>query len=154
MSDFNLVDPRGWEYDLQSVRIREHTITRAPSLVLGRRSWSLCGSTNIMELFRFIQPIWDISNYTVSHGKPLLDILFSSNLTMLQVRTILGGIFRILRGVPYIFLAGDHHHRPMDGQSSHRDKNDINWRISQDDQDKVPYPWSWPAVSTIEFQGY
>ena len=55
MSDFTLVDPGGWEYDLQSVRSQ-----------VNDRS-----TTSLSPVCRSIQPICLISNYTTSCGTRL-----------------------------------------------------------------------------------
>ena len=57
MSDFTLVDPRGWEYDLQSVGDRSLNNRNPTSSSLGHRS---------------IQPTCRISSYTTFYGAPLV----------------------------------------------------------------------------------
>lgn len=55
MTDFQLVDPRGWECDLQSVRLRLTTMTRA-----------MCSPCLLHN--RCMPPIWAISSCIVCPG--------------------------------------------------------------------------------------
>jgi len=56
MSDFTLVDPRGWEYDLQSV---------------GNRSLDTRNPASLLLVYRSTQPTCRIFSYTTSYGARL-----------------------------------------------------------------------------------